>query len=82
MMTIYPLMGERRQEKILGILNRWKMSNRVPRAPKGQRYMAICHPDRPRRADLLCEQCWRRAYMKKYRAAKKAAVGATLFTLA
>jgi hypothetical protein len=80
MMTIYSLMGERRQEKIREIIVQWTAQPRMPRASRGQRLMATCHPDRPRCADLLCRQCWSRTYMMKYRAAKKAAL-ATLFTL-
>jgi len=67
MMTLYQFFGGRRQEKIREILGRWRASPRVPRAPRGQRFMAICHPDRVRSANMLCDTC----YMREWRAARK-----------
>lgn len=57
MMTVYSLMGERRQEKIRSLLTMWK-SQPVMRAGRA----ATCHPDMPRSAKGLCSSC----YMKKY----------------
>ena len=63
MMTLYQFLGERRQAKIRYILDLWKASNAAPRAPRGQRYMAVCHPHRPRRGNMLCGAC----YMRQWR---------------
>jgi hypothetical protein len=65
MMTLYDLMGERRRAKILEILNHWKASRAAPRASRGTRLMAVCHPDRPRAANMLCNTCWMREWRKK-----------------
>src|SRR5215475_6316601 len=73
MMTLYPFMGERRQATIRKCLERWKASNRPPRGNWGERLPAICHPDKYRHAHMLCRQCWQRDYMRKWRAARRAA---------
>lgn len=65
MMTLYSFMGERRRAKILEIINHWKASKRAPRASRGTRLMAVCHPDKPRTANLLCRTCWMREYRKR-----------------
>ncbi len=65
MMTLYSLMGERRQTKIREVLDQWKASKAMPRAPRGRRFMAICHPDRPRQGNGLCNACWMREYRKR-----------------
>lgn len=62
MMTLLVLFGERRREKITEVIETWKASKAAPRAPRGQRYMAVCHPDRPRQGDLLCNTCWMRRW--------------------
>lgn len=67
MMTLFPFFGERRQERVRGIIERWKASDRAPRAPRGQRFMATCHPDRVRTGRGLCQAC----YMREWRAAKQ-----------
>lgn len=72
MMTLYQFLGGRRQAKICSIIEEWRTSRMVPRAPHGQRFMAICHPDRPRAADMLCNSC----YMRRRRLRRK--VGATI----
>jgi hypothetical protein len=69
MMTLYPFLGERRQGRVAGILQRWRASDRAPRAPRGQRFMAFCHPDRVRCGKGLCNTC----YMREWRARRKAA---------
>jgi hypothetical protein len=74
MMTLFPLMGERRRTKIREIVLGWKSSPRTPRAPRGQRFMANCHPDRPRMGNGLCGTCYMRKYRKNF--------GATILTLA
>lgn len=63
MMTLYQFFGERRQQKITEILGSWKASKAAPRAPRGQRFMAVCHPDRVRAGRMLCKTC----YMRQYR---------------
>lgn len=63
MMTLYTLMGERRQLKIKEILSNWRALSRLPRAPRGQRWMATCHPNKPRTGKGLCRTC----YMRKWR---------------
>jgi len=65
MMTLYTLMGERRKAKILEVLDHWKASKSAPRASRGTRLMAVCHPDRPRAAHMLCNTCWMREYRKR-----------------
>ncbi len=63
MMTLYQFLGERRQEKVREILTAWRESRAAPRASRGTRLMAVCHPDRPRKGGMLCGTC----YMKKWR---------------
>jgi hypothetical protein len=76
MQTVYTFMGERRRAKIREVLAAWKLSTRRPRAGKGERLMATCHPERVRSGRGLCQQC----YMREWRAARRNAVGASLFT--
>jgi hypothetical protein len=68
MMTIYPFMGERRQAKIREVLIRWNNAPDMPRAPRGQRWMATCHPDKPRSGNGLCNSC----HMRQWRAKRNA----------
>lgn len=64
MMTLFILMGERRRAKIREIIFKWRASSAFPRAPRGQRFMALCHPDRVSESHGLCGTCnmkqWRR----------------------
>jgi hypothetical protein len=57
MMTIYTLMGQRRQEKIKSILAIWKTQ---PVMKSGR--MALCHPDKPRHAKDKCMVCYNKEY--------------------
>lgn len=65
MMTLYTLMGERRQAKIKEIIEAWKKSPNTPRAPRGQRFMATCHPGQPRKGRGLCGTCYMREWRKR-----------------
>lgn len=65
MMTLYVLMGKRRQAKILQILDHWRSAKSAPRSSRGQRLPAVCHPDRLRCGDMLCRACWMREYRKR-----------------
>jgi len=67
MMTLFVLMGKRRRGKIKEVITKWRESPGFPRAPRGQRWMAICHPDKPRDANGLCNTC----YMRQWRAKRK-----------
>jgi hypothetical protein len=60
MMTLYQFLGERRRAKVREILATWRASSRFPRAPRGQRWMATCHPDRVRSGRMLCHPCYMR----------------------
>lgn len=62
MMTLYSFMGERRQAKIRELLLRWKTAPGFPRGRKGEALPAVCHPDRPRQAQGLCQECYNRQY--------------------
>lgn len=79
MMTLYVLLGERRRTKIREILAQWRASPRMPRASRGQRFMAICHPNRIRCGHGLCHACYMREWRRRtgrngtyYRNAKRA----------
>lgn len=63
MMTVYSLMGERRQEKIRSVIDAWKASKATPRGSRGMRLMATCHPEKTRTGGGLCKAC----YMRKWR---------------
>jgi len=78
MMTLYPLMGERRQEKIRDILYRWKTyvppkrMNKFCGSPyKKPRTTPTCgHPERRAITENgMCQVC----YMRQYRADRAAA---------
>jgi hypothetical protein len=62
MMTLYQFFGERRQEKIRYVLGLWRDSKAAPRASRWTRLMAVCHPDQPRKGDMLCSTCWMRRW--------------------
>lgn len=64
MMTLFVLLGERRQSKVREVIEAWKASKAMPRASRGTRLMATCHPDKPRAAHGLCRTCWMREYRK------------------
>lgn len=66
MLTIFPLMGNRRRSKIRDIVDRW-MLEANPKAPRGHRWPALCHPDRVRVGDGLCRKCYMREYRKRRR---------------
>lgn len=67
MMTLYQFLGRRRQARIREILTEWRASKNVPRASRGIRLMAVCHPDRPRSGGMLCNTCYRKEWMRKWR---------------
>jgi len=69
MMTLYLDMGMRRRSKIRQIIAFWKAARNFPRAPRGERWMSTCHPDRLRSSRGLCNSC----SMRVWRARRKAA---------
>lgn len=53
MMTLYPLMGRRRQKKILEVLTVWRSRRALARPTP------LCgHPDRPNRGRRMCKNCY------------------------
>ncbi len=62
MLTIYSLMGQRRQKKIRDIVKKWKVS-KITAHTIGRR--ALCHPDRKHAAHDLCSPCASAARVKK-----------------
>jgi len=64
MMTLYPLMGERRKQKIEELLNHWKTQQSMITGK-----MALCHSNRIRFCKDMCKSC----YMKNYHKEKKLA---------
>ena len=67
MMTLYLLHGNRRKEAIKKAITTWKNAPGFPRAPKGSRWPAICHPDRLRTGHGLCKSC----YMVEWRSKRR-----------
>ena len=67
MMTLLPLLGERRRARIAEIVSLWRNAPNIPKAQKGEHYMASCHPDRPRRGRGLCSSCYMSAWRKQKR---------------
>lgn len=65
MMTLFLFLGERRQAKIAEVIEEWKASDRWPRASRGRRFAALCHPDRQRLGKGMCKQCYMRWWRKK-----------------
>ena len=70
MMTIYPLMGIRRKQRIKEIIERWK------KAPtKANRYrvklIPKCHPERRHFAHGLCRPCYDHNKRKKAKEVKE-----------
>jgi len=68
MMTLYSFMGSRRREKMREVIRKWGQMRNTPRAPRGERFMAICHPDRVRSAHGLCHACYMRRYRERLKA--------------
>jgi hypothetical protein len=66
MMTFYPLLGMRRQERIRTVLERWRMDGAYKRnfPGLGQR-LAACHPDRVSVSRGLCSLCYQRERAKR-----------------
>src|SRR3990172_1522831 len=63
LMTLYPLLGTRRQEAIRTALVKWRQA--PIRKPNGTFRAALCHPERMYYAKGLCELCHgRRDYYK------------------
>jgi len=67
MRTILALMGKRRQEKIIEVIMAWKAAPGFPKAPRGKRMAARCHPDQEVCGWGLCKPC----YMRQWRANRK-----------
>ena len=57
MITLYPLLGSRRKEKVASVIKFWREYT-YSRASNGLRTMAKCHPDRVVHALGLCKQCY------------------------
>ena len=70
MMTLYPLLGKARKDRIISIIKHWK-NNNFSRAPNGSRSMAICHPNELSAGHGLCNMCYQR-YKRKKQLLKKA----------
>ena len=66
MMTLYPFMGTRRQNKITEILHYWRAQSGFPRGRRGEFAPALCHPDRPRQGQGFCAECYQRKYLETY----------------
>lgn len=60
MMTLYPLMGERRRLQIEKCLARWREVKIRGRTPD-------CHPDRKHQAHGLCVTCYNRNCTRRWR---------------
>ena len=73
MMTLLPILGERRREKVEDSIRKWRASPNIPRASRGSRLPAICHPEKPRMGWMLCKAC----YMRQWRVGRKSGVKAT-----
>lgn len=66
MMTLFQFFGERRQDRIGGIIERWKAAKASARAPRNKpRHMALCHPDRVKATALLCHPCYMREWRQR-----------------
>jgi hypothetical protein len=63
MMILFCLLGARRQEQIRSTLAEWNARPNYPKASRGSRLAAECHPRRIRVGFGKCKQC----YMKEYR---------------
>ena len=58
MMTLLPLMGERRQQKIKDVLSAWRGLPGFAKNSCGKIVPASCHPERPSSSLGLCESCY------------------------
>jgi hypothetical protein len=67
MMTLYQFFGERRQRRIREIIETWRGKKYRPRLQGKHRLPAVCHPDKPRSAGLLCFKCRHAEYMREWR---------------
>jgi len=67
MLTLFTFMGERRRAKIAEVIARWREAPGHPKASRGQRLPARCHPERNRVSNGHCQQC----YMRDYRAQRR-----------
>ena len=63
MMTLHPLLGIRRKEKVISVIKHWRKINY--RAAPGMYTMAKCHPDRMVHALGLCSMCYQRRQREK-----------------
>ena len=78
-MTLWTFMGTRRREKMLEVLEAWKVRKTSRRnRPPGRK--ATCHPEREHRAHGLCGPCYRKQYrashpdyQRQWRAKRRAA---------
>ena len=69
MLTIYSFMGERRKEKIIENIAKWKKTKQQPRARKGEsrlKVYATCHPNRLVHYGTSCYQCHSREKDRRY----------------
>src|SRR5262249_42793663 len=82
MMTLLPLMGQRRRSQIASAIENWKAfrpeNRRRAPAPgrsanfkKKGRSMATCHPDRHVVGFGLCYMCWKRDWTARRKALAK-----------
>lgn len=67
MMIVFRFMGERRQAKIAEVMAEWRRCPGTPKASRGHRTRATCHPDRPAQAFGKCSTC----YMRDWRSARR-----------
>ena len=65
MMTLYPLLGNRRRAKIREILTAWRAGPR--RLARGKGRAALCHPTELWYASGLCFSCYSKKMYHKYR---------------
>lgn len=72
MMTLYSMLGQRRQAKIRETLRLWKAGPRRPNGPE-----VTCHPGRLHRGKGLCGACYQRFNKCRRREAALARSGTT-----
>jgi len=65
MLTLYSFMGERRRAKIEDNLAKWKAQPGFPKASRGRRLKALCHPDRNRVSRGKCKECYMADWRKR-----------------
>jgi len=66
MLTVYPLMGVRRQAKIRDTVALWRTVPHTRNAPGMGRRMATCHPERRMAAKGLCGSCYQMKWHKEH----------------